>query len=156
MYRIRGDWILYTASALSCIAPLLMALANPAWTYWAAAFPAATLNAIQVDAFFTIASLLITSAFGTDTQALAGGVFNTVAQIGRSVGLALAGLLAESVTAKSSASRENDGDGGRSQRALLEGYRAVFWLCFAMCLMTQLTSFWGLHGIGKVGLLKKE
>jgi Na+/melibiose symporter-like transporter len=142
VHRVRGDWILYAATTLSWVAPLLMAVARPGWTYWAGAFPATALNALQVDAFYTIANLLITAAFPQETQALAGGVFNTVSQIGKSVGLALSALVAQTVTSKSGASREE---------SLLEGYQAAFWFCFALCLTTQMVSVWGLHGIGKVG-----
>jgi hypothetical protein len=80
------------------------------------------------------------------TQAFAGGVFNTVSQIGKSVGLALSGLMAQAVTSKSGAS---------DKESLLDGHRAAFWFYFALCLTTQVVSVWGLHGIGKVGT-KKE
>ncbi|KAF2473410.1 uncharacterized protein BDR25DRAFT_218761 [Lindgomyces ingoldianus] len=136
VHRVRAPYIIAIATSLSCIAPLLMALANPKWTYWAAEFPAVALNAIQVDAFYTIANLLITEAFPDETQALAGGVFNTIAQIGKGVGLALSGLVEEGV--------------GR-EKGLLSGYRVAFWFCFALCLGTQVVSFWGLRGVGKVG-----
>jgi len=118
-----------------------MAVANPEWTYWAAEFPAVTLNAIQVDAFYTIANLLITEAFPDGMQALAGGVFNTVAQIGKAVGLAFSGLVAESV--------------GRKY-GTLTGYRAAFWFSFGLCIATQMVSFWGLRKVGKVGEKKQS
>jgi nitrate/nitrite transporter NarK len=90
--RTRGDWILCVVTVTSCIATLLMAVARPEWPYRAVAFPAITLNAIQVDVFYTIANRLITAAFPQERQSLTGGIFNTVSQIGTSVGLALRGL----------------------------------------------------------------
>lgn len=39
-------------------------------------------NPLGADALFTVANLLITSVFPRKTQALAGGVFNTISQVG--------------------------------------------------------------------------
>ena len=143
--RARGDWIIYGATTASSVAPLLMALIRPNWSYWAGPFPAVTLNAIQGDVFYTIANLLITSSFPDKTQALAGAVFNTVAQVGKSVGVTLSALVSDSVSADS----VTTGPG-----KLLEGYHAAFWFSLAMSLATLFFSFWGLHGIGKVGSQK--
>ena len=148
VYRIQGDWIVFIASTLACIAPLLMAIVNPNWTYWAGVFPAVVLHVIQVDVFFTIANLVITSAFSPKVQALAGGVYNTISQIGRSVGLALSSLIAQNVTTASTSAGRDD------KQALLDGYRAAFWLSFAMIVTSLLVNIWGLRGIGKVGLKK--
>jgi hypothetical protein len=143
--RIRGDWIIYGATSFSSIAPLLMALIRPSWSYWAGPFPAIALNAIQGDVFYTIANLLITSSFPNETQALAGAIFNTVAQVGKAVGVTLSALVSESVSA------ESDLIG---PERLLEGYQAAFWFAFAMSVSTSVFSSWGLHGIGKVGSKK--
>ncbi len=102
IHRVRADWIVITAPIISCIAPLLMAIVNPQWLYWACAFPAIFLNPMAEGALFTTSNLLITSVFPEKTQALAGGVFNTISQIGKSVSLALASLIANNVTARSS------------------------------------------------------
>jgi hypothetical protein len=45
------------------------------------AFLANIFNPTGADSLFTISNLLITSVFHAKTQALAGGVFNTVSQV---------------------------------------------------------------------------
>lgn len=45
------------------------------------AFLANIFNPVGADSLFTIANLLITSVFHAKTQALAGGVFNTISQV---------------------------------------------------------------------------
>lgn len=142
---ISGSWIIYGATTVSSIAPLLMALVQPSWSYWAGPFPAITLNAIQGDVLYTIANLLITSSFPNKTQALAGAVFNTVAQIGKAVGVTLSALVSETVSAESDAT---------GTEKLLEGYHAAFWFSLAMSVATLFVTSWGLHGIGKVGSKK--
>lgn len=144
VHRVRADWIVIITTVCSCLSPLLMAIVNPRWSYWACAFPAISLIPIGMDALFIVSNLLITSMFPTTTQGLAGGVFNTVAQIGKSMGLALAALIANSITAGSSFDREGP-------KALMEGYRGAFWFCFALLTLTLLISIWGLRTVGRVG-----
>lgn len=93
---------------------------------------------------------------------MAGGVFNTVSQvnqyiimqnayytdqlqIGKSVGLGLVAVIAADVTQKSQYEDK------KSPEALLVGYKATWWFCFACIIVTVTLSAWGLRGIGKVG-----
>lgn len=86
-----------------------MASVDTNWIYWEAAFPAIIFNTIGADASFTISNLLITSSFPADTQALAGGVFKTISQLGNAVEMTLAILIAETVTDQADKSvREGD------------------------------------------------
>jgi len=98
---------------------------------------------------YTISNLAITSLFPSRTQALAGGVFNTVAQIGNSVGLAITSIIAASVTA---AERSSEGSSVDVTGSLWEGYRASFWTCFGACVASSLICAGGMRGLGKVGL----
>jgi hypothetical protein len=59
--------------------------------------------------------------------------------------LALVAVIASAVTAHS----EYDDKG--SPEALLKGYKAPFWFCFATILANVVVSMWGLRKIGKVG-----
>ncbi|KAL8642090.1 MAG: hypothetical protein Q9228_001175 [Teloschistes exilis] len=145
VHRIRANWIVVISTLLSCSSPLLMALVQPKSTYWAFAFPAIMLNPIGADGIFPISNLLITSMFPVKTQGLAGGVFNTVSQIGKSVGLALTTVVANDITATAP---ETD---KLSRPALMEGYRAGFWFIFALNGASLYTSLWGLRRVGAVG-----
>lgn len=98
---------------------------------------------------FTVSNLVITKAFPANTQALAGGVFNTVAQFGNSVGLAVTAAIASSVTAHETPDAAVPRD---SPEALLLGYRAVFWTIFAAMLTTCFVSVFGLRRVGIIGL----
>lgn len=77
-HRVRADSAVIVGTAITCIAPLLMAIVHPDWSYWSCEFLAVLFNPVGADTFFTISNLLITSVFPTKTQALAGGVFNTI------------------------------------------------------------------------------
>lgn len=146
VHRVRADWAIIVSTVISMISPLMMALYNPYASYWAYAFPAIATNPIGADTLFTISNLLITSVFPTKTQALAGGVFNTVAQIGKAIGLATSAIIASTITMQSQFPDKE------SPEALLTGYKAAFWYCLALGGVTLLISIWGLRNIGKVGM----
>lgn len=147
-HKVKADRAIMVGVVLTTVATLLMAIIQPEWTYWACAFPAIFLNPVGVDALFTVSNLVITSLFPAKTQALAGGVFNTIAQIGKSVGIATSAIIASSITQRSQFQHE-------SPEALMEGFRAAFWYLFALSAATGVLFAWGLRGIGRVGM-KRE
>ncbi|KAL4769963.1 major facilitator superfamily domain-containing protein [Aspergillus nidulans var. acristatus] len=130
--RVNVNELLGVSAVITAISPILMAVASPEWTYWAAAFVAMTLSPVNGDVLWTVSSLVICRAFPSNAQALAGSVFNTISQLGNSVGLAVA----------------------RSQnpQQLLEGYRAAYWTIFAGMVVVCLVSGFGLRNVGKVGV----
>lgn len=167
VHRINANWLILVCCSMSLIGPLVMAFSTPTSSYWSHAFIANVFNPVGADSLFVIANLLITSVFPAKTQGLAGGVFNTVfssrlqplrssyanecvapeqiSQIGKSVGLALAAVIAASVTAQSEYKNKE------SPNALLKGYIATFWFSFALILSTIALCLWGLRRVGKVG-----
>ncbi|RKU40051.1 hypothetical protein DL546_001803 [Coniochaeta pulveracea] len=148
--RVRADILIAGAVLLSSVTPLLMALADPALPYWSMAFPAALLSPIAADVVLTIANLAITSIFPPEKHGLAGGVTNTLAQLGTSFGLNLTTILASAVTIHSSH------PGKSTPQALDTGYRASFWASFAATIVMLALVFPGLGKIGKVGAIKYD
>lgn len=104
------------------------------------------LNPIACDVLYTIANLLITESFPKKTQALAGGVFGTISQIGKSVGLASTAMIAASVTNKLPTTTPEE-----ERLALFLGYRAGFWYCFGLSIVTLLSA-WGLRNVRRLGV----
>ncbi|OAG14916.1 MFS general substrate transporter [Alternaria alternata] len=148
-HRVRADWAVAVGLFCTTLGGLLMCIIQPEWSYWSCAFLSVFFNPIGADALFTVSNLVITSVFPARTQGLAGGVFNTVAQIGKSVGLATSAVIASSVTEHSVYVEKE------SPAALMEGFRAAFWYLFALSCATGLLLGWGLRGIGRVGM-KRE
>lgn len=100
--RVQADWLVIIGCAISFGAPIAMVNTNTDSNYWSTgkefqcsieillslieptiAFLANILNPTGADSLFTISNLLITSVFHANTQALAGGVFNTISQVSR-------------------------------------------------------------------------
>lgn len=151
MDKVSASVLVRITSLLSAAAPLLFATASPSWTYWAAAFPALCLSPIACDVLFNVSSLVITATFRKNEQALAGGVFTTVSQLGNSIGLAVTAMVASSVTIESASGKKPT-----EPQAVLNGYRAAFWLCFAAAAVSCVIGSFGLRRSGKVGLKKRE
>ena len=156
------DW------ATCAVAPLLMAINSPSWPYWYAAFPAQLFEPVSPDGefsygpargkyrhfangryplvIFTVGILLISEVFPERTQVLAGAVFNTVGQFGQAIGLALIGVVSDSVIRNSKYADKSSPD------ALLVGYRAGFWTCTGWMVLTTTIGALGLRKSGRVGL----
>jgi len=146
VHRLRVNWALQISFVVSALSPLLLAVMRERATYWEFEFPAVALVPVAPDVLYTISQLIITAEFDENTQALAGGVFNTVAQIGKSVGLAISAVVASSVTAKAGHHGTSHADN------LLDGYRAAWWFTFAATVACIFVTLYGLRGLGKVGL----
>ena len=132
------------ACLVSGIAPLLLAtlcrVDGP--VYWRGIFQAMALNPLGADLIYTIANLVMTAAFPARTQALAGGVFNMVAQIGKSVGIATSVVIARQVTSQI--------DKVGTKEALLLGYKAGWWYNCSLGFASVAVSFWGLKSVRKL------
>lgn len=142
VHRLPTNWIITGTMLLTLLAPILMAVSQTQWIYWAACFPAIVLIVVGPDSLYTISNLVISKQFPAEAQGLAGGVFNTMVKVGNAVGLALSGVAANSVTAA---------EAGDPARALADGYRAGFWLCLGLNGATVLLSAFGLRKMGRIG-----
>lgn len=146
LHRVRADALIAIATVISSLSPLLMALVDPAWTYWRYVFFAMCINPVAADVLFTVSSLTIAGMFPAETQGLASGVFHTVSQIGRTIGLALVALISNSITGKTSSAEDE-----QSPRSLMTGYHAAFWFLFAMNMTSLVVGLIGLRKVGNVG-----
>ncbi|SCO92591.1 uncharacterized protein FRV6_16719 [Fusarium oxysporum] len=115
----------------------------PLWSYWVGAFFAQILLPFSIDVLFTVGLIIVTEVFPEENQSLAGAVFNTAAQFGNALGLAIVQVVSAGVT--------NRYINPKSPEARLEGYRASFWSLFALMLVCVLVAALGLRRAGKVG-----
>jgi Na+/melibiose symporter-like transporter len=151
LHHVRADSIMNITTVISAISPLIMALVNPSWTYWRCAFIAICFNSIAADSLFTVSNILIVDLFPPETQGLAGGVFNTVSQIGKSFGLTFVELIANVVIDKKAPAAER-----YEPEGLMVGYRASFWFLFAANIISLGVGAVGLRKVGKVGKKRSQ
>ncbi|EGU87228.1 hypothetical protein FOPG_10835 [Fusarium oxysporum f. sp. conglutinans race 2 54008] len=144
VHRIPAIWLVVITSVLTTISPLLMALIDPAWTYWTAAFFAQVLMPFSADVLFTVGLIVVTETFSEDKQAVAGSVFNAASQFGNAMGLAVMQVVSTLVSKQHA--------GSKPAEALLQGYKASFWTMFSFMVLCALIGGVGLRKAGKVGL----
>jgi MFS family permease len=146
--RVPAPYAVIVTSGLCAGAPLLMALLNPAWPYWYAELPAQLLSPLSADVLFTVGLIVVSDVFPQKTQALAGAVFNTLSMLGMSIGLTTMSIISSTVAKDAAGTDEHD------PKALLKGYRATFWTCFAWMVTACFVGAVGLRKLGKVGVKK--
>ncbi|KAF2675313.1 MFS general substrate transporter [Microthyrium microscopicum] len=149
IHRTPVFWLMLISTILTAGSPLLMALINPAWSYWKGAFFAQSLAPLGGDILFTVGLLIVSEGFPDKTQALAGAVYSTLSFLGVSLGTNLMQVVSLLVT-KGTQYRDKSSPG-----ALLQGYQASFWAMFALTMACLVICFCGLRNVGKIGL-KRE
>ncbi|KAJ6783745.1 hypothetical protein PWT90_03385 [Aphanocladium album] len=106
---------------VSGIAPLLLAtlcrVDGP--NYWQAVFQAMALNPMGADLIYVFDNLVLTAAFPAKMQALAGGVFHIISQIGKSFGIATTAVIAQQISTHT--------QGQECKEYILHDYKAGWW-----------------------------
>ncbi|KAL0938322.1 uncharacterized protein CTRU02_204932 [Colletotrichum truncatum] len=146
VHRMPVLWMLLISTAMSTVAPLLMALIRVDQLYWENAFFAQILTPISCDILFTVGLLIISDVFPKHTQALGGAVFNTCAQLGAAMGMSVTQVIASSVTNQSEYTDKS------SPVALMKGYRVSFWTMFGWMMFICLVCIGGMRRVGVIGV----
>ncbi|RYP64809.1 hypothetical protein DL771_008589 [Monosporascus sp. 5C6A] len=158
LHRISVYWLVLITCCLTAVAPLLMAVNDPDWSYWYATFLAVLLSPLSCDTLFVVSALIITSTFPDNTQALAGAVFTTFSQFGTAVGLTVVAVISSSVSQSSAASHGHSrmmaGEAAYAPQNLLEGYQASFWALFGAAMLTCAIGAFGLRDVSNKGMKK--
>ncbi|CAE6425463.1 unnamed protein product [Rhizoctonia solani] len=98
--RISGTALIAFGCFFTALASLLFAVIVPSASYWAFGFPAAAIVVFGADFMFATGSLFVAKIALPHEQSLAGGIFNTVNQLGTAFGLAIASVVSDSVHRK--------------------------------------------------------
>ncbi|KAJ6585583.1 major facilitator superfamily domain-containing protein [Mycena capillaripes] len=122
------------------VGALLFALIDPSAPYWAFGFPAPVVVVFGADFVFAAGTLFVAKVSLPHEQSLAGGLFQTLTQLGTSFGLAISTIAFDAVA---------DGDAGND--APLEAYKAAQWTAFGMAMFCTLLAAIFLRGVGPVG-----
>nr|GAT55166.1 predicted protein [Mycena chlorophos] len=138
--RIGTGWLLTAGTLSTAIAALLFALIRPSAPYWAFGFPAAITAVVGVDFLFAAGMMFVSNAVGPQEQSLAGGVFQTMTQIGTSLGVTVSTIVLDTVAA--SLPRGADP---------LSAYQAANWTGVAFGLCACFTAFVAFRGVGVGG-----
>ncbi|KAF8319051.1 efflux transporter [Clavulina sp. PMI_390] len=154
--RIPGIILIVTGCIVTGIAPLLFAVIQVDAPYWAFGFPAAIVSVVGADFIFASGSLFVAKVAKPHEQSLAGGLFNTLTQLGTSIGLSISSIvLDKEIVKKAKSMGVSLPSGGAAannapKEALLSGYRAVQWLFFAYAMTGAFIAIVFLRDIGVI------
>ncbi|TDL21101.1 MFS general substrate transporter [Rickenella mellea] len=136
------------------IACLLFAIINPTSAYWAFGFPAAITSVFGADFVFASGTLFIAKISLPHEQSLAGGLFQTLTQLGTAFGLAITTIVHNRVLRREALKLGFDTTQplqGAPAPAQLKSYRAAQWAAFAFPIFGAVLAVVFLRGVGVVG-----
>ncbi|KAJ7587489.1 putative efflux transporter [Mycena floridula] len=152
--RISVIWLIGFGTAITSTASLLFALINPDAPYWAFGFPAAIVGVVGADFVFSAGTIFVAKESLPQEQSVAGGLFQTMTQLGTSVGVTISTVVFNRIL-----ERECDRFGvmpdpsGRNapRSAQLSSYKAAQWTAFGFGVLATLLAVIFFRGVGIVG-----
>ncbi|KAH7107765.1 putative efflux transporter [Auriculariales sp. MPI-PUGE-AT-0066] len=140
------------ATALAC---LLFAIIDEHATYWAYNFPAAVLSVFGADLVFAPGSIYVAKIALPHEQSVAGGLFQTVVQLGSAFGIAISTIVHDAGVRgemrKQGISDHLEDVATAPHAAQLRGYRDGFWTSFAFVIFGMVLGALFLRRVGVVG-----
>ncbi|KAI0076341.1 putative efflux transporter [Panus rudis PR-1116 ss-1] len=152
--RVPGIFLISFGCLCTGLAGLLFAVINPNAIYWAFGFPAAVISVFGADFVFAAGALFVAKVSLPHEQSLAGGLFQTMAQLGTSFGLAITTIVFDRVRTQSGNNMGVDVDPQGSNAlpaAQLRAFRAAQWTNFAFGAFACILALLFLRGVGVVG-----
>ncbi|KAK7677746.1 hypothetical protein QCA50_019298 [Cerrena zonata] len=152
--KIYGIVLISVGCLCTGLAGLLYAVINPDAVYWAFGFPAAIIAVVGADFVFAAGSIYIAKLALPHEQSLAGGLFQTMAQLGTSFGLAITTIVFDRVRAEQSLKLGVviDSHGSNAPPdAQLKAYRAAQWTVMGFGVLASILGVIFLRGVGVVG-----
>lgn len=167
MAKVHGLWLIVLGCIGAGVACIVYGVMSPTSLYWSTLFVVFN-TTTATDILFPVAQLHACNCVGPRRAALAGGLFNTVTRLATSLGLSITASISSAVT-KQYMRRRQRGAGGAapaaapataatppSPEALLKGYQAAVWFCFALSVIALAIGIIWLRGIGIVGFQEKQ
>lgn len=159
--RVPTYMILLFGNLCVSVSSLLFAVPIPPSTsYFAYGMPAMILSVLGADTTWPSLTLYTSQALPQADQALGGALVNSMGQVGRSIGLAIATAIQTSVMARQRGLPvEHAGPVRVDDDATLKGLQAANWFHFALAIASMVivaSAFRGAGIVGKVGVQKPE
>ncbi|KAJ7621900.1 MFS general substrate transporter [Mycena polygramma] len=117
-------YLIVFGTSFTGLGALLFALIDPSATFWAFGLPAPVVVVFGADFVFAAGTLFVAKVSLPHEQSLAGGLFQTLTQLGTSFGLAISTIAFDAVAGSATG---ND--------APLEAYKAAQWTAFGMAML---------------------
>ncbi|KAH6911804.1 efflux protein [Coprinopsis sp. MPI-PUGE-AT-0042] len=138
-------WLVAIGTAATSVACLLFAVIDPNATFWAFGFPAAAIVVVGADFVFSAGTIYVARIALPEEQSVAGGMFNTMTQLGTAIGVTVTTVVFDAV-------RSKNGPGADQ----LLSYQAAQWAAFAFGIIATIIAVVTFRGVGVVGDRKSK
>lgn len=153
--RINVLWLLTSGTLSTSLACLLFAVIKPTFShsYWAFGFPASVLAVCGVDFIFACGTLFVASVARKGEESVAGGVFQSVAQLGKAFGLAISTSVYNGVVFLDSSSTSHSTSHSREGAPVpsLRAFKAAQWTAFAFATTSFVLAVLFFRNVGIIG-----
>ncbi|EAU84975.2 efflux protein [Coprinopsis cinerea okayama7 len=143
--RIPIVYLTVIGTGATAVACLLFAIIEPEVTFWAYGFPAAVLVVLGADFIFSAGTIYVAKVAQLDEQSVAGGLFNTMTQLGTALGVTVSTVVYNSISARAGPDADP-----------LPAYHAAQWANFAFGVIGAILAFVFFRGVGVVGDRQKK
>lgn len=143
-----------SGTLLTASAAIMFAVIDTTASYWASGFPATVVVVFGADFVYASGTIFIAKIAPPHERSVAGALFQTMTQLGGSVGLAVSTLVFNVVVANESVNvgvTVNSTGSNAPRSAQLKGYRSAQWTCASFVLSAALLAAVFLYGVGIVG-----
>ncbi|KAF9497440.1 MFS general substrate transporter [Pleurotus eryngii] len=154
-------YILASGTLITACASIFFALipsTTTSTTYWAYGFPSAIFSVFGADFVFAAGTIFVARVVKPEEQSLAGGLFQTMTQLGTALGVTVTTIVFNRVVAHDArrlgldpASSSAEGGVPAHSPPMLAGYRAAQWTAFAFGAVATLVTLATMSGVGIVG-----
>ncbi|KAJ7139217.1 major facilitator superfamily domain-containing protein [Mycena epipterygia] len=137
-------WLIVAGLTLTSVSALLFALVVPSAPYWAFGFPAAVCSVVGADFVFATGTLFVAGVSAPGEQSVAGGIFQTMTQLGSSIGVTISTIVFNRV-------KNHIEMQGPPPTDILSAYHDAMWTCFGFGMSAALLSLVFFRGLGAIG-----
>ncbi|TRM64811.1 major facilitator superfamily domain-containing protein [Schizophyllum amplum] len=152
--RVSIVWLMTFGTLITSAASLLFANIIPSAPYWAFGFPASICCVFGADFVFSGGTLFVAKLSQGHEQSVSGALFQTMIQLGTSMGIAVSTVVYDRVLASRATAMGvtlNEQHSNAPRPAQLDAYHAAQWTAFAFGALAALLALLFLRGVGIVG-----
>ncbi|KAK7442772.1 hypothetical protein VKT23_016017 [Stygiomarasmius scandens] len=154
--RISMVVLIAFGTCLTGCAALLFAVINPEAPYWAFGFPAAILSVTGADFVFASGTIFVAKVCQGHEQSVGGAVFQTMTQLGTSLGVTVSTVVFNRVLVQQAANRgvtleSTSASTEAPKEAQLDAYKAAQWTDFAFGMVAAILGVIFLRHVGIIG-----
>ncbi|THU81079.1 MFS general substrate transporter, partial [Dendrothele bispora CBS 962.96] len=148
--------LIVSGTCLTGCAALLFAVINPNALFWAFGFPAAVLSVIGADFVFATGTIFVAKVCQGHEQSVGGALFQTMTQLGTSLGVTVSTVVFNRVLIKQTSGRgvvlgSNSPSTDAPREAQLDAYKAAQWTNFAFGMLATILGLIFLRHVGIIG-----